>query len=148
MTQELEKESRLITGQHGGKRIGASRKKGSHGKVTKAMREKVLLSGKGPLYVLMSFMRQPEPVGEAGENILAFIARYKMWVEYRFEAAKAAAPLRASPSSGRGDVREGHEISASRQRSRKPLYRDHCSYEIQVLPSMTIPLHPKRKCPN
>jgi|GEM_PF-1595628 len=93
MTQELEKESKLITGQHGGKRIGAGRKKGSHGKLTKVMREKVLLSGESPLDVLMSFMRQPEPVRVAAENILAFIARYKLWMEYRFEAAKAAAPF-------------------------------------------------------
>jgi len=92
MTPELEKQSRLINGQHGGARVGAGRKKGSHGKLTKAVREKALQTGNSPLDVLLSIMRQPEPVREAGESVVAFLARHKLWIEYRFEAAKAAAP--------------------------------------------------------
>jgi len=92
MTPELEKQSRLINAQHGGARAGAGRKKGSHGKLTKAVREKALQTGDSPLDVLLSIMRQPEPVREAGESVVTFLARYKLWIEYRFEAAKAAAP--------------------------------------------------------
>lgn len=95
--QKAKKPPRKSTFQNGGKRAGAGRPKGSTNKTTDLMKLAVVAAadskdGLQPLDFLLAIMRAPEPVQVADEEPILFLARYKSWNDYRFEAAKAAAP--------------------------------------------------------
>lgn len=76
----------------GGRRPGAGRRKGVPNKVTAEARKRALESGASPLDIMLSIMREPEPKQRPKESVVAFVTRWKHWVDQRLDAAKAAAP--------------------------------------------------------
>ncbi len=111
-----------VTAKHGGKRSGAGRPKGSHGRRSEILADSLLAQGKCPVEALIRLADKAEAQGDLGQAIGAWksIVPYvypkpkavEIEPETVIELAKAIAEARANPSGS--EVGESYSVLLER----------------------------------